>query len=141
MEVKSDIELTDLVSLGENVVAPRCQEIHELANSNAAALQTGYGTDAADIAALQTVIEEFKALISKPREAIVGRKDATGDIAQDEETAEALLKEELDRSMRKFKTKNNAFFGEYTSARMIIDLSTRYEKETLFVSRGKLTPG
>ena len=46
-----------------------------------------------------------KPLISKPREAIVGRKEATGDIAADEAVADALLKKELDRTMRKFRTK------------------------------------
>jgi hypothetical protein len=29
--------------------------------------------------------------------------------------------------MRKFKTKNRAFFGEYTNARMIVDLGSREE--------------
>ncbi|HEX3817906.1 MAG TPA: hypothetical protein VHW03_06435 [Chthoniobacterales bacterium] len=30
--------------------------------------------------------------------------------------------------MRKFQTKNPPFFGEYTSARMIIDLGVHHEK-------------
>jgi hypothetical protein len=38
------------------------------------------------------------------------------------------VKNELDRSMRKFKTKNAPFFGEYTNARMIIDLGSQGEK-------------
>lgn len=41
--------------------------------------------------------------------------------------ADALIKEELDRSMRKFKARNPTFFGEYTNARMIIDLGSREE--------------
>ena len=59
----------------------------------------------------------------------MGRKKATGDIAQDEKAADALLKKALDRSMRKFKTKNAAFAGEYTSPRMITDLGARHEKD------------
>jgi hypothetical protein len=31
--------------------------------------------------------------------------------------------------MRKFKTKNAAFAGEYASAQLIIELGTRHEKE------------
>ncbi len=42
--------------------------------------------------------------------------------------ADKLLKDELDPAMRKFRTKNAPFFGEYTSARMIIDLGERHEK-------------
>lgn len=128
-EAKSDLELTDLIRLGETVVAPRCQEIHDFANTNAAALQSGYGVEAADIAAQQAAIDAFKPLLTKPREAVVARKEATGNIAEDEGTTDKLLKKELDRTLRKFKTKNAAFFGEYTSARMIIDLGTRHEKD------------
>ena len=39
------------------------------------------------------------------------------------------MKDELDRSMRKFKTRNTPFFGEYTNARMIIDLGSREEEK------------
>jgi hypothetical protein len=31
----------------------------------------------------------------------------------------------MDRSLRKFKTRNAPFFGEYTNARMIIDLGSQ----------------
>ena len=37
--------------------------------------------------------------------------------------------DELDRSMKKFQNKNADFFGEYTNARMIIDLGERHEKK------------
>lgn len=126
MQARADFELSDLVRMGETVIAPRCQEVHNLANTNAAAL-ADFGTTAADIAALQTAINEFTALVTKPREAIGERKEATGDIAENEDAADALLKNELDKAMRKFKKKNAPFFSEYTSARMIIDLGTRHE--------------
>jgi hypothetical protein len=57
------------------VVAPRCQEIRDSANSNAAVLQAGYGVAATDIGALQTAIDIYRPLISKPREAVAGRKE------------------------------------------------------------------
>ena len=129
LEAKSDLELSDLVRLGEPVIAPRCQEIHTFANANRAELETGYGVETESIVNLQTAINEFKPLISKAREAIVNRKEATGDIVTDEATADRLLKKELDGSMRKFKSKNPAFFGEYTSGRMIIDLGVQHEKK------------
>lgn len=52
----------------------------------------------------------------------------TADIAQAEEAA-TLLDGELDRSTHKFETKNRDFFGEYTNARMIVDLGERHEKK------------
>lgn len=109
------------------MIGPRCQEIHDLANDNSLGIAP-FGTTAADITALQTAIDDFKPLITKPREAIVEKKVVTGDIATDEETADKLLKNELDKSMKKFRTKNAQFFGEYSSARMIIDLGGRHDE-------------
>ena len=68
-------------------------------------------------------------LITKPREAVVARKEVTADIAQADEAATKLLDGELDKSMQKFQAKNADFFGEYTNARMIIDLGERHEKK------------
>jgi hypothetical protein len=127
LQGKVAVELSDLVRVGETVIAPRCQQIHDLANTNQAAL-ADYGVAKEDITALQTAIDAYMPLITKPREAVVGRKEVTGSIAQDEDAADKLLKDELDPAMRKFKTKNAPFFSEYTSARMIIDLGERHEK-------------
>ncbi len=123
LAAKVSLQFSDLLRMPETEIAPRCQEIHDLANTNAAALAP-YGTDAADITALQTAIDDFKESMTKPRQAVVGRKQVTGNIAHDETTADDLLKRELDRSMRKFAKKNPDFFGEYTTARMIIDLGS-----------------
>jgi hypothetical protein len=128
LQAKAALDLTDLVRLGETVVAPRCQEIHDLASAKTAAL-ANYGVTAADIAALQTAIDAYTAVLTKPLEAVVGRKEVTGSIAQDEDAADKVLKNELDPVMRKFKTKNPAFFGEYSSARMIIDLGERQSQQ------------
>lgn len=129
MQAKCAMELTDLVRLGETLIAPRCQEIHDLANTNAAAIAP-LGTTATDITALQAAIDAFGSLLTKPREAIGARKEVTGDIADDEATADKLLNDELDKSMKKFKTKTPPFFGEYTTARMIIDLGGQQQKPT-----------
>jgi hypothetical protein len=135
---KVAFELADLVRLNETLIAPRCQQIHDLAKENAGALLT-YGVTAADITTLQTVIDAYTAVLTKPREAVVARKEVTGSITHDEIAADTLLKNELDPAMRKFKIKNSAFFGEYTSARMIIDLGERHEKAGT-PSGGKLAP-
>jgi hypothetical protein len=137
LQAKTDLQL-NVVRLGEQVVGARCEDIHTLAVTNAAALAP-YGTDAAAIAALNTAMDEFTTLLTAPRQAVVGRKEVTSDIAEDEDAADELLKKQLDRSMRKFKTTEPSFFGEYTSARMIIDLGTRHEKEEP-PSAGRTTP-
>ncbi len=84
LQGKTKFELSDLVRLGETVVGPTCQQIYDLANTNQAAL-ADYGVEKADITALKTAIDAYSLLISKPREAVVGRKEVTGSIAQDED--------------------------------------------------------
>jgi hypothetical protein len=125
LQGKVDLQLTDLLRLNETQIAPHCQQIHDLANANQAAL-ADYGVTKEDITALQTAITAYTDVLTKPRQAVVGRKEVTGSIAQDEDAADKLLKNELDLAMRKFKTKNAPFFGEYSSARMIIDFSDRH---------------
>ncbi|HEX3817907.1 MAG TPA: hypothetical protein VHW03_06440 [Chthoniobacterales bacterium] len=66
MEAKSDLELTDLVRMGENVVAPRCQAIHDYAMTNSATLVSGYGVAATDIGDLQASISAFPRPSAKP---------------------------------------------------------------------------
>lgn len=55
MQAKVDLQLTDLIRMGESEIAPRCQEIRDLANTNAAGL-AAFGTTATEITALQTAI-------------------------------------------------------------------------------------
>ena len=67
LQGKVAVELSDLVRVGETVIAPRCQQIHDLANTNQAAL-ADYGVAKEDITALQTAIDAYMPLITKPRE-------------------------------------------------------------------------
>lgn len=127
LQGKTAFELSDLLRQNDTVIGPTCQQIYDLANANQAGL-TDYGVVKEDVMALKTAIDAYTGLLTKPREAVVGRKEVTGSIAQDEDAADKLIKDELDPAMRKFKTKNASFFSEYTSARMIIDLGERHEK-------------
>ena len=102
LEGKVAMELSDLVRLNDTLVAPRCQQVHYLANTNAAAL-VPYGVAAADITTLQTAIDAYTAVLTKPREAVIGRTEVTGAIAQDEDAANTLLQNELDPVMRKLR--------------------------------------
>jgi hypothetical protein len=127
LQAKSRFELSDMVRLSDTVIAPRCRDIHTLAVANAAALAP-YGVTPAVIAALDTAINDYTGLLTAPRQAVVGRKEVTGNLAEDEDSADSLLKDELDQAMRKFKLSNAPFHREYMSARSISDLGTRHEK-------------
>jgi hypothetical protein len=128
LAAQTDMHVTDLLHDGDTVIGPHCQQIHDLANENADGILP-FGTTKSDIASLQTAIDAYTPLVTKPRQAIVARKTVTTDIGATQDDVDALLKEELDRSMRKFRTKNPPFFNEYNNARMIIDLGSRGEDE------------
>jgi hypothetical protein len=124
LAAKVDLHVSDLANEGDTVIGPRCREILDLANTHAVDILP-FGTEKADIAKLQDAIDAYTPLATKPRQAIVSRKAVTTNISDTQDAADALLKDELDRSMRKFKTKNSGFFNEYTNARSIIDLGGR----------------
>ena len=48
-------------------------------------------------------IDTYSPQVTKPRQAIVARKTVTTDIGATQDDADALLKDELDRAMRKFR--------------------------------------
>jgi len=81
-----------------------------------------FGTTAADLQALDAAIQAYEPVVVAPREATVLAKGVTGQIAADTQSADALLKSELDKAMRKFKRKNPEFAGAYENARIIVNL-------------------
>ena len=118
---KSAVEISDLVNTGDSLVAGRCREIHKLGVENAADIAP-FGTAAEDLTALDDAIKAYEAVTTAPRQAIVMGKRVTGGIEADVKSADALLKNELDKAMRKFKRKAPDFAKAYADARIIVDL-------------------
>ena len=75
-----------------------------------------------DLQALDDAIKAYEPVVIAPREAIVMGKGVTGTIETGTKSADALLKLELDKAMRKFKRKNPDFAEAYANARIIVDL-------------------
>lgn len=117
---KVDFSRTDLSTKRDAVVAQLCQGIHDEANAVIASLAP-YGLVAADLTALQTLIDDYEAVISAPRTAITVRKGST-------EAIEALIKEgtliltnRLDKLMSEFKDSAPDFYQEYFDARVVVN--------------------
>ena len=121
LAAKSDLQLSDLLNTPDTLVAPRCRAIYQLGIDNAAAI-ANFGTVAADMQALDEAIKAYEPVATAPREAAVMGKRVTGTIETDTKSADALLKLELDKAMRKFKRKNPDFAEAYANARIIVDL-------------------
>jgi hypothetical protein len=82
------------------------------------------GTKAADLAALDEAIAAYDPLATAPRKAIIDGKQVTTRIETNTKEADALLRDELDKSMRKFKRKAPDFAKAYADARIIVELGS-----------------
>ena len=96
------------------------QNIHDLADTNLASL-AAYGVTEAKLTALQTAIEGFKAVVSKPRDNIVAGATVTQELFNEFNAADETLEEILDGLVLQFKDSDPKFVSDYNNARNIID--------------------
>ena len=81
-----------------------------------------YGVTEAELTALQTAIDEYKAMESSPRLGIIDRKAATGQIGMLISENSRILKNQLDKLIGQLEEENPEFYRDYFNAREIIDL-------------------
>ncbi len=99
----------------------KCQTIHDNANAIVGSL-SDYGIAAADLTELQSKIDDYAAIIPKPRTATSNKKTATEDITLHLKEADSLLNDKLDKLIEQFKTSDAEFYSTYFNARLIVDL-------------------
>lgn len=105
------------------MLAPRCQNIHDLGAANAAAL-ADYGVTAAKLTELQTAIDAFADAAAKPRAAISSRAAKTATLPQLFKQADAILTDRMDALLEMFAATNPDFVATYQSARVIVNAQT-----------------
>ena len=118
-----------LMRTRDDALAPRCQNIHDKAAANLAAL-ADYGIDAAQLAALQTAITDYSSKTMQPRTAISGRKTVGTNLAALFKDSDDILKNQLDKLIEQFRAAHPDFVQTYESARLIIDPPTKPKKPT-----------
>ncbi|MBK6343847.1 MAG: hypothetical protein IPF41_15010 [Flavobacteriales bacterium] len=121
---KMDVSYSDLAAPRYAVIAQKCQVIHDEANAVAASI-VAYGVAAGDLTDLQTLIDDYEAVISAPRTAITVRKGAM-------EAIEALIKEgttilttRMDKLMSEFELTKPDFYQEYFDARIVVNTGAK----------------
>lgn len=117
---------TGLMSLRDAVVAQKCQGIHTEATGVLASLAP-YGIVAVDLTALQTVIDDYEAVISAPRTAITVRKGSTEQIETLIQEGTVILTNRLDKMMDEFKLTHPGFYQEYFDARIVVNTGAKKE--------------
>ncbi len=112
----------------DTVVGQRCQGVHTDATVVISSLAP-YGIVPADLTALQTLIDDYVAVVSAPRSALTVRKGATADIDALVRQTMGILNNRMDRLMPEFKVPSPDFYQEYFDARIIVDLGGTQEEE------------
>ncbi len=123
LEEEINYSITDLVKAKEADFMDIVHRIAAKADENATAL-ANYGITVSMITELQNSITSFNSLRSKPREAIGIKKVATADLISAIRNTDNILKM-IDKIIVIFKDSLHQFYGEYLSARKIIDIGSR----------------
>ena len=78
------------------------------------------------LTALQTAIDGFKAIVSKPRDNITAGKTVTQQLSDEFDGADETLSEILDGLIGQFSAANAKFVSDYQNARTIVDASASH---------------
>jgi hypothetical protein len=127
--VSADNELAETMSFSrsditfgrDSQVLARCQIIHDKAVELGASL-TDYGITPAKLTALQNQTDAFAVVEAKPRQQSATSAAATKSLPQLFALADEVLNDRLDVLAIQFKETEPAFYNEYTTARVIVDL-------------------
>jgi len=110
----------------DTILRDRCQLVHE-ETSKVIDNLGDYGILAADLEELQQEIDDYAAIIAKPRTAIGTRATATAQLIELFKQGDDVLNSRLDKLMEQYKSNNPDFYISYKNARSIIDLGVRHE--------------
>lgn len=115
-----DFSKSDLRELRDDQLAPTCQNIHDAANTNLAALAP-YGITAPMLSSFQDLIDDYSDAVPAPRNAAALRKTYAAALKTLFSEADEILKEQMDKTAVQFKTANEEFYNTYKNNRIILD--------------------
>lgn len=115
---------SDLRNSRDTILKDICQVIHDAAN-NVITNLADYGKTSDDLIQQQKEIDDYTAILSKPRTAIGTRATATSSLVDLFQQGDDLLKNQLDKLMVTYQSKEPKFYNQYQNARIIVDLGRR----------------
>ena len=122
---EADFHVSELTGERDADAIKDCQNIHDLANGNLAALAP-FGVTAAKLTALQATVDAFNAIVSKPRDQIATAATVTQQISDEFDATDETLGEILDQLIGQFADGNATFVSNYQNARTIVDTSASH---------------
>ncbi len=113
--------ISEMKRPADTICRDRALLIYNKANEVVASLST-YGVDATVLTSFQTAINEYAAIIARPRTARSSIKAATTALNKLFVDTDLIIKRKIDLLMVQFKATNTSFYNTYLNARQIIDL-------------------
>jgi len=126
LKQEMNLPVTTLVRTRDEALAPRCQMIHDRAQTNLVALDD-YGIKAAQLENLQTAIDNYSPETSRPRHAVSSRKTANANLAVLFKEND-ILKNQMDKLIELYHAAYPDFVQIYESTRIIVDPPTKPRK-------------
>lgn len=118
---------TELLKKRDDQLVSICLSIVEIATEQLTEL-TAYQVSGDELIALKEEIEQFDAILPTGRVSVVERKAANEKLKDLFLEADALLKNQLDRIMVRYRKSNTEFYTIYRNTRHIVNYGIRHEK-------------
>jgi len=126
---KVNFVASDFIRFSQTQRIAVCTTILGEARNNTEALANN-GITAEKINELETLLNNYKTVYTKPREMVVSKTAVTEALETQFRLAGDILKNQADRLARQFKTTNAGFYQEYRKARVIEDRGAHHTSET-----------
>ena len=112
----------------DTVLKDICQSVHDAASEVVSELED-YGVTPETLEKQQKEIDDFTEMLAKPRTAISARSTATARIEELIKEGDELLRDQLDKLMFNYKTRDPIFYNMYQSARKMVNMGHRSKNE------------
>jgi hypothetical protein len=118
---KCDVSPHHLEKMADETLLVTCRNVYDEAVKLDGAL-TDFGKDPESITQLGKEIDDFAAIITAPRSAVVTRSQATKELAKLVREANDLLRKKVDKLMGLLEKTHPVVYNSYKAARVIVDL-------------------
>lgn len=121
-QLKQEVNFTlsQLLKTKDDILAPRCQNIHDAGIANLPSLAP-YGITPVVLTAFQEVIDAYQQKVPTPRNSAAQKRSIRESIKNLFTEADTILKERLDKTLVGFRSTHPEFIATYKANRVVID--------------------
>jgi hypothetical protein len=120
LQQEVNFSFSDLLRTKDDILAPRVQNIKDLANVNLPDLLS-YGLTDASLDAFQSAIDDYQQKVPAPRNSVAHKATIRENLKTLFAEADAVLRHQMDKTLTGFKSTHPGFVSTYKVNRIIID--------------------